>query len=222
MPNAVKDYYCTDGKPITQSPLYNPGTSANNAPQKNNRDPRLSASVYFRGDIFLTDLARAFATTPTTYGLRKYIRSTSVSATGIGAFNPGGQDFIVIRYADVLLMRAEALVELNQLSEVYTLVNLVRQRVNMPTVQTVEGAALTQAALRDVVRHERRVELAFEGLRYFDLKRWNDVQNSFNRARTDAVTGYTPIYLPGKSEVFPVPLSELNANSSLKQNPVWE
>ena len=222
MPNLVKDYYCTDGKPITQSPLYTPGTAANNAPQKNNRDPRLTASVYFRGDIFLTDLNRAFATTPTTYGLKKYIRNASVSAAGIGAFNPGGQDFIVIRYADVLLMRAEALVELNQLTEVYSLVNQVRQRVSMPTVQSVEGASLTQAELRDVVRHERRVELAFEGLRYFDLKRWGDVQNSFNRARADNVTGYTPIFLPGKSEVFPIPLSELNVNSNLVQNPIWQ
>lgn len=222
MPNMVKDYYCTDGKPITQSPLYTPGTAANNAPQKNNRDPRLTASVYFRGDIFLTDLNRAFATTPTTYGLKKYIRNASVSAAGIGAFNPGGQDFIVIRYADVLLMRAEALVELNQLTEVYNLVNQVRQRVSMPTVQTVEGASLTQAALRDVVRHERRVELAFEGLRYFDLKRWSDVQNSYNRAKADNISGYVPIYLPGKSEVFPIPLGELNVNSNLVQNTVWQ
>nr|WP_294902994.1 RagB/SusD family nutrient uptake outer membrane protein [uncultured Lacibacter sp.] len=222
MPNLVKDYYCTDGKPITQSPLYTPGTAANNAPQKNNRDPRLTASVYFRGDIFLTDLNRAFATTPTTYGLKKYIRNASVSAAGIGAFSPGGQDFIVIRYADVLLMRAEALVELNQLTEVYSLVNQVRQRVSMPTVQAVEGASLTQAALRDVVRHERRVELAFEGLRYFDLKRWGDVQNSYNRAKADNISGYIPIYLPGKSEVFPIPLSELNVNSNLVQNTVWQ
>lgn len=115
---------------------------------------------------------------------------------------PGGHDFIVIRYVYILLMRAEALVELNQLTEVYTLVNQVRQRVSMPTVQTAEGAALTQAALRDVVKHERRVELAFEGLRYFDLKRWNDVPNSFSRARTDAVTGYTPIYLPANLKYF--------------------
>lgn len=222
MPNLVKDYYCTDGKPITSSPLYTPGTAANNAPQKNNRDPRLAASVYFRGDIFLTDLARAFATTPTTYGLKKYIRSTSVSASGIAAFNPGGQDFYVIRYADVLLMRAEALVELNQLTEVYSLVNQVRQRVSMPTVQTVEGASLSQAAMRAVVRHERRVELAFEGLRFFDLKRWGDVQASYTRAIADAVSGYTPIYLPGKSEVFPIPLSELNVNSNLVQHSAWQ
>jgi hypothetical protein len=224
MPNMVKDYYCTDGKPTTTSPLYNPGTAANNAPQKLNRDPRLLASVYFRNDIFLTDLNRAFATSPTTYGLKKYIRNSSVSSTGISAFSPGGQDFYVIRYADILLMRAEALVELNQLTEVYTLVNQVRQRptVNMPTVQAVEGAALGQAQLRDIVRHERRVELAFEGLRFFDLKRWGLVQAAYNRAIADNVSGYTPIYLPGKSSVFPIPLSELNVNANLVQHPAWQ
>ena len=235
MPNLVKDFYCTDGKPITTSPLYTPGTLCNNAPQKNNRDPRLTASVFFVGDVFLTDrptvVMRAGAGCaapngggpPTHYGLKKYLRTTSVSATGITVGNPGGQDFYVIRYADVLLMRAEALIELNQLTaEVYTLINTVRQRVNMPTVQSVEGASLSQAALRDVVRHERRVELAFEGLRFYDLKRWGDIQNAFNRAIADNVNGYTPIFLPGKSTVFPIPLSELNVNSNLVQNPVWQ
>lgn len=222
MPNMVKDYYCTDGKPITTSPLYSPGTASNNSAQKNNRDPRCTASIYFRNDIFLTDLNRAFTTNATTYGLKKYIRNTSVSSNGISAFSAGGQDFYVIRYADVLLMRAEALVESNQLSEVYTLVNQVRQRVSMPPVQSVEGASLTQAQLRDVVKHERRVELAFEGLRYFDLKRWGQVQAAYSKAIADNVSGYSPIYLPGKSEVFPIPLDELNVNSNLVQHPAWQ
>lgn len=217
MLNMVNDYYCTDGKPITASALYNAATP------KANRDPRLSASVYFKNDTFLVDTKAKFAgNVPTKFGLRKYIRNTSVSANGIAAYNPGGQDFYIIRYADVLLMRAEALIELNQLPEAYTLIDQVRQRVNMPSVETAEGPSLSQSQLRDVVRHERRVELAFEGLRYFDLKRWGDVQNAFLRAKADNVSGYSPIYLPGKSEVFPIPLGELNVNSNLVQNPVWQ
>ncbi|HLO79842.1 MAG TPA: RagB/SusD family nutrient uptake outer membrane protein [Chitinophagaceae bacterium] len=216
MPNLVKDYFCTDGKPITSSPLYNATTP------KNNRDPRLAASIYFRNDIFLTDINRVFTgNTATTYGQKKYIR-TGASATGIAVFNPGGQDFIVLRYADVLLMRAEALVELNQLSGVYALVNQVRARVSMPTIEKAEGAGLSQTALRDVVRHERRVELAFEGLRYFDLKRWGTLQQAFQLVIADKVAGYPAIYQPGKSEIFPIPLSELNANANLAQNPVWQ
>ncbi len=216
MPNLVNDYYCTDGKPITTSPLYNANTP------KNNRDPRLSASVYFRNDVFLTDLNRVFTgNTATKFGLRKYIR-TSASATGISVFNPGGQDFIVLRYADVLLMRAEALVELNQLAGVYALVNQVRARVSMPTVESVEGPGLSQTALRNIVRHERRVELAFEGLRFFDLKRWGTIQQAFQRVAADNIAGYGAIYRAEKSDVFPIPLSETNANSKLVQNPVWQ
>lgn len=231
MKNLVEDYYCTDGRPIvlsqsplTYNPLYSPGTAANNAPQKNNRDPRLTASVYFNTDTFLTDLARRFTgNTATKYGLKKYIRKTSVSATGISAGSPGGQDFYVVRYADVLLMRAEAMIELNQLSTAYPLINQVRARVSMPTVESVEGAGLSQAALRNVLRHERRVELAFEGLRYFDLKRWGTLEQAYQRARADAVPAYNPTYMPGgKSEVFAIPLSELTANNNLVQNPLWQ
>lgn len=223
MPNLVKDYYCTDGKPITTSPLYNPGTPANNSPQKLNRDPRLLASVIFRNDIFLTDLNRAFiGNTATGYGQKKYIRSTSVSPLGIQAFSPGGQDYYVIRYADVLLMRAEAFIELNQLASAYPLINQVRARVSMPSIESVEGPNRTQAELRDILRHERRVELAFEGLRYFDLKRWGQLQAAYATATSDAVAGYRPLFQSGKAGVFPIPESELNANWVIGQNPVWQ
>jgi hypothetical protein len=217
MPNLVKDYYCTDGRPITTSPLYN----ANN--QKANRDPRLSASVYFRNDIFMVDLNRPFlGNTATTYGLKKYIRN-SASTTGIAPFNPGGQDFIVLRYADVLLMRAEAMVELNQLGTVYSLVNQVRARAGMPTIESVEGTNLSQLQLRNIVRHERRVELAFEGLRFFDLKRWGEMQQATQRASADNIAGYAASYMGGgKSEIFPIPQTELDGNEFLKQNPVWQ
>jgi hypothetical protein len=215
MRNLVRDYYCTDGKPITSSPLYNPNN------QKLNRDPRLGASVYFNGDIFLTDLNRAFSgNTATTYGQRKYTRN-STSATGISVFSPGGQDFYVIRYADVLLMRAEALAELGRQAEAYPLVNQVRARVSMPSVEAAEGTGLSKDQMVQVIRHERRVELAFEGLRFFDLKRWGQVEAATLVADADPVGPYAPVYRGRKSEVFPIPLREMDANKSLVQNPVW-
>ncbi len=218
MRNLVNDYNCTDGRPITSSPLYNATTP------KANRDPRLAASIYFRNDIFLTDLNRAFTgNTATGFGQKKYIRS-SASPTGISAFSPGGQDFYLIRFADVLLMRAEALVELNQLSEVYTLINRVRARVSMPAIENVvgEGANRTQAQLKTIVQKERRIELAFEGLRYFDLKRWGQLQEAFQRATADNVAGYRPLYQALKANVFPVPESELNANGGIGQIFAWQ
>ena len=216
MPNLVNDYYCTDGLPISQSLLYDP------AHPKANRDTRLNSSVYFKGDTFLIDINKVFAgNTATKYGLRKYLRNSS-SSTGIATFSPGGQDFIVLRYADVLLMRAEALVELNQLDEVPSLIDLIRARVNMPSVENVEGAGLSQDQLRNIVRHERRIELAFEGLRFFDLKRWGLVQQAFQTATSDKIAGYSPNYRNDKSEIFAIPQSELDANTQLVQNPVWQ
>jgi hypothetical protein len=215
MRNLVRDYYCTDGLPITSSPLYS------QANQKANRDPRLTSSVYFQGDIFMVDLNRPFmGNTATSFGQRKYIRNQA-SAEGIGVGLPGGQDFYVLRYADILLMRAEALAESGRQAEAYPLVNQVRARVNMPRVENVEGPALSQSRMIDVIRHERRVEFALEGMRFFDLKRWGQMQAAVQRAVTDPVGPYNPVYQGKKSEVFPIPLGEIDVNKKLVQNPVW-
>jgi starch-binding outer membrane protein, SusD/RagB family len=215
MPNLVNDYYCTDGLPITQSPLYNPQN------RKENRDPRLLASVYFQGDIFLIHLNRAFGgNTATRFARKKYTRN-NLSPEGIGVGVPGGQDFYVIRYADVLLMRAEALAELGQLGEVYSLVNQVRTRVGMPAIESVEGTGLGQPQMIEIIRHERRVELAFEGLRFFDVKRWGIMEQAVGRAAADPVGPYNPQYRGRRTEVFPIPQNEIDANKNLVQNPVW-
>jgi hypothetical protein len=216
MKNLVRDYYCIDGKPITSSPLYDP------TKENLNRDPRLTSSVYFVGDIFIVNLNRAFTgNTPTRYGQRKYIRN-GPSATGIGVASPGGQDFYVVRYADVLLMRAEALAELGRQNEAYPLVNQVRARVSMPTVENAEGAGLTKEQMIEVIRHERRVELAFEGLRFFDLKRWGQMPQAYQRMIADATPGYTPVYRQRRSETLPIPQRELDVNKNLEQNTAWK
>ncbi|MDO8965429.1 RagB/SusD family nutrient uptake outer membrane protein [Algoriphagus sp.] len=215
MPNLVDAYLCIDGLPITASPLYNP------AQRKANRDPRLGASIYFQGDIFLIHLNRAFAgNTATRFGQKKYIRN-NLSASGISPDSQGGQDFYVIRYADILLMRAEALAESGQLSEVYPLLNQIRTRAKMPTVTQVNGTSLTQAQLIALIRRERRVELAFEGLRFFDVKRWGEVEAAYARAKADPVGPYNPVYRGRQSEVFAIPQNEIDANDRLVQNPVW-
>ena len=217
MPNLIKDYYCLDGLPVGQSSLYNP------AHEKNNRDPRLAASIYFKGDIFITDPQKIFqGNTNTGYGQKKYIRSAPY-ADGTQPSAAGSQDFYLIRYADLLLMRAEALVESNNLSqEVYDLIDEVRSRVNMPKVEDVEGTGLDQDQLRKIVRHERRVELALEGLRFMDLKHWGVVNEAYQRLIDDNVTGYIPLYRGEKSETFPIPQSELDANKNLVQNQAWQ
>ncbi len=91
----------------------------------------------------------------------------------------------------------------------------------MPKVEDVEGAGLSQDQLRQIVRHERRVELAFEGLRFMDLKRWGVMDKAYQRMTDDKITGYKPIYQERKSETFPIPLSELDANKNLTQHTAW-
>jgi hypothetical protein len=215
MPNMVNAYLCIDGLPISSSPLYNP------AQRNRNRDPRLTASVYFQGDIFVKHLNRSFAgNTATRFGLKKYIRD-NISAEGIDIFAAGGQDFYVIRYAEVLLMRAESLAETGQIAEAINLLDQVRTRAKMPTVTAVNGSTLPQEELIRLVRLERRVELAFEGLRFFDVKRWSEVEAAYARAKADPVGPYNPEYRGRLSEVFAIPQSEIDANPNLVQNPIW-
>jgi hypothetical protein len=215
MPNLVNDYYCTDGLPITESDLYNPDD------QRENRDPRALATIYFAGDQYLDDPVRVFpGNGPTKYGMRKYIRR-GPDAEGNPVFGEGSQDFYVIRYADVLLMRAEAMAETGDVDGAIELVNQIRDRVNMPHVEEVEGM-VSQAEMIEIVRHERRVELALEGLRFMDLKRWGTVQEAFQRASSDPVGPYNPQYLGERSEVFPIPQSEIDVNSNLTQHPAWQ
>jgi hypothetical protein len=214
MPNLVNDYYCTDGLPITSSPLYNA------ADQRLNRDPRALATIYFKGDQYYDDPVRVFpGNGPTGYGMRKYIR-TGPDSEGNASFGESSQDFYLIRYADILLMRAEAMAETGDVTGATALVNQVRARVGMPSVESVEGA-VGQAQMIQIVRHERRVELALEGLRFMDLKRWGTVEEGFNRAVSDGASGYNPQYLGKRSEIFPIPQVEIDVNPNLKQHPAY-
>jgi len=215
MPNLVNDYYCTDGLPISSSPLYNPEN------KKENRDPRAIATFFFKGDVFNYDLNKVFnENLATKVGQRKYIR-TSADAEGNDPWVEGSQDFYVIRYADILLMRAEAMAETGNVSEAMAMINLVRDRVGMPSVESVEGPNLSQEEMITVVRHERRVELALEGLRFMDLKRWGEMEAAIQRAAADPIGSYNPQYLGKKSEIFPIPQSEIDVNDQLIQHSAW-
>lgn len=219
LPNLADAYYCTDGLPITKSPLYN----AQN--RHLNRDPRFDATILTRTSQFRGAAILAANLAPTNYRLRKWADETATNSTN--AFD-NGQDFYVLRYAEVLLTRAEALLESGTYTEqaVRDLVNQVRVRATMPKVEAVEGTGLTKQRLIELVRQERRVETAFEGLRFYDLKRWGllkelAVDNYMKVDKVQAPAIQNRMFVAPRHNVWPIPQREIDVNPALLQHPEW-
>lgn len=129
-------------------------------------------------------------------------------------FNEGSnQNYIFIRLADILLLKAEALNELGDQPGAAALVNQIRARVDLG-----DTPAATQAELRLAIEKERRLELAFEGHRWYDLKRTGRAIAVINAAvgANNENLGYN---LTENRLVWPIPQAELDKNSKLTQNP---
>ncbi|MCU0450631.1 MAG: RagB/SusD family nutrient uptake outer membrane protein [Bernardetiaceae bacterium] len=114
----------------------------------------------------------------------------------------GDDNIIILRYAEVLLNRAEALVELNRVDDALVFVNQVRRRAGLADL----ASGLSQADARLAVERERRVELALEGHRWWDLKRTGRLQAVLGVNNTNAF-------------VWPIPLRETINNPNMQQNP---
>ncbi|MDR1557779.1 MAG: RagB/SusD family nutrient uptake outer membrane protein [Tannerellaceae bacterium] len=184
--NLADMYLATDGLPIDKSELFN-GYQTQNS-EFENRDPRMSmtfivpgSSIFFEGGNWTVTYPGFTGNnaTHTGYMIRKFLDETNDAAQFIGEY-----DFKEFRYAEVLLILAEALYEQNEFisdQELHTTINALRKRVNMP--------ALTQAfilsnglEMREEIRRERTVELAFEGYRRDDLRRWATAENLLPQA----------------------------------------
>lgn len=145
---------------------------------------------------------------------------------------------IVLRYADILLMRAEALVQLNQgISEAIDIVNSLRSRAAQSTGMISDYTALygvrinvrpytgsyTQDEALKIVKYERRLEMAMESERFFDLVRWGEADRVINKYYADEADNCaiyaTANFTPDKNEYLPIPFSQLSAsNGHYKQN----
>ena len=215
-----------------------------------NRDPRLTATVVYHNyewqdpdgsshiiyiapgsdpDQPVDEYAPGSSTSPTGYYTRKYFDPTHQTAL------QSGLNLMLIRYADVLLMHAEAKVELGQFDQsVWDMtIRPLRERAGFTDAPALNfDGALDQAGQRQLVRNERRVELAMEGLRVFDIRRWRiaeDVLNGwahgarFGPGSTD--DGYLRVDLrtfdPAKHYLWPIPRDERLINENLAQNPNW-
>lgn len=201
-------YECTDGKSISESPLYN---AAN---PYANRDPRFYSTIRLPDQNWPGFYAYT-AFNPTGVLNRKYI-DPAIPGDYSNAYRQDW-DYLLLRYADVLLMYAEAKNELNGPdASIYATINQVRARpgVNMPPVD--QSKYNTQSSLRNYIRLERMVEFPLEGLRYFDLKRWKIAHTLL--PTIDDADGKKLVF-EQRQYLWPFPQSELDVNNKLVQNP---
>lgn len=156
------------------------------------------------------------------YFWRKWIPTGNLGGYW-GEYSRTPYEFPLIRLGDVILMLAEAYNETGQTAKAVAEVNKIRGRVDMPGLNS--GAAwlqvTTQADLRRRIQDERARELAGEGQRYFDLRRWHLLESSCKDA-TDIFGElmYTRSYQK-RHELWPIPLVEMERNKNLTQNPGW-
>lgn len=212
LPDLLNDYYLTDGFPASQSKLFDPKKPYDN------RDPRMNQTNILPGTTFRakTVLANTFGFTG--IGQKKYTvykdnEAGTTIASGLSELN-----YMIFRYADVLLMFAEAQNEVTGPNQaVYDALNLVRKRAGMPNFPT----GLTKDQMRAEIRHERRIELAGEGLYYHDIRRWGTAEKVMNTDIFNFAGGKigTRKFNKDRDYLWPVPTIVLQNNAALEQNP---
>lgn len=257
----VDSYECIDGQTIDKSPLYNPLSPYDN------RDPRLHMTIAVPGTEYLgfqfethpdslkvwnynvspptrvnnTDATNAYATF-TSYLWRKWTDIRDLGETQNCELN-----IILMRYSELLLIYAEAKIEANDIdNSVYEALDAVRARVGMPAVPRDSS----REYLRSVVRRERKVELALEGRRLIDIRRWRIAEEvmsgpRYGNSKTTLLVcppsideNTTPDYSnipnkdilriietmtfdPNRDYLWPIHPVELQTNPKLVQNPGW-
>lgn len=241
----VDSYIMETGEPIEES-----GSGYDEDNPYENRDPRLTHTIVYHEyewenpdgsthtiyiepgsdpDEPLDEYAPGSSATPTGYYLRKYFDPEHQNDLS------SGLNLMLIRYADILLMNAEAKAELGTFDENTwnETIRPLRERAGFTESSALNfDSSLSQDEIIEVVRNERRTELAMEGLRIFDIRRWEiaeDVLNGwahgarFGPASEDR--GYIRVnertFDPSKHYLWPIPRDERLINDNLTQNPGW-
>jgi starch-binding outer membrane protein, SusD/RagB family len=208
----IQAYEMSDGLPQTASPLYNAATPYAN------RDPRFAQTIVYPGSTFQGTTALTSRFQITGFAIKKYTVYDAASATIIA----GGRsetNYMVLRYADVLLMYAEAQNEaVGPDASVYDAVNSIRQRAGLNPYQVPAGK--TKEQMREIIRHERRIEFVGEGFYYNDIRRWKTaetVMNTqiFNHASEPVATR---TFNAARDYWWPVPQVQRDRNPNLDQN----
>ncbi|MCH5311047.1 MAG: RagB/SusD family nutrient uptake outer membrane protein [Prevotella sp.] len=237
--NLVNAFKTKDGLPMFNDFNNEIAYPVNGQPTAQKWDPRLFHTVgmptfpykYEKEYTLTKDNSR----TPNTYGYytsMKEVPQRSEGETYKGSWQHFAMNDIIFRYTDVMLMRAEALIETGNLSEAQQIINNIRQRAKNSMKHIEYAADQCDIALypdnyfqdketaRQCLRWERRLEMAMEGSRFFDLKRWgmaSQTLNAFFESEQNAVYDgqtYAQYYkdahfTAGKNEFYPVPYNQL-------------
>jgi hypothetical protein len=205
----VDAFECADGLPITESPLYDP------ANWRLNRDPRCLLTVKAYEDEVVNSSGQTvgfnYNNIGNGYNPVKYCNWDKLP---IDYSTISDRDWILIRYADVLLMYAEAQNEASGPdASVYDAINEVRARAEMPPIPD----GLSKEEMRQRIRDERRVELALEGFRWSDVRRWRTAEDYIPTIID--IGGAQRKFDPSKHYLLPFPQTEMDINDQLEQNP---
>ncbi|MEO5889952.1 MAG: RagB/SusD family nutrient uptake outer membrane protein [Ferruginibacter sp.] len=240
----VDAFLTIDGKNIKDAgSAYDP-----NDPYKD-RDPRLKSTVFYNGMLWINRPVETFdggvdkpggtlQQTKTSYYMRKFMGNFE-SVSGATIYSKTIHDFIYIRYAEILLNYAEASNEFSGPSaEILDAIRQIRKRAGInagPDSTFGVPASLSQNELREVIHNERRIELAFEEHRFFDIRRWKTAETVYSRPlrglniqRTSSgqlsyniVPVLTPVFRSPQMYLYPIPYGEVIKNPQMVQNPQW-
>jgi hypothetical protein len=240
----VNDYIMTNGKGINEA---GSGFDENNPYA--NRDPRFEATILHHGSKVtdFTGNVQTILTQPGSVPSTNSVDDQGASPTGYYFYKyydrsatnySSSLSLILIRYADVLLMYAEAKNELGQMTAgVWNqTIQPLRVRAGFNDAGATQfNAALNQDQLRTVIRRERRAELAFEGLRVLDIRRWKIADavmskpvrgikvssGAFNKDPNGYIIVESRLFTNPKHYLWPVPTIERDQNKNLSQNQDW-
>jgi len=235
--NLVNTYEMVNGMDIDESSQYDPDNPYQN------RDPRLSATVLYNGSTWIDETVETYQggkdgppgelATPTGYYLKKYVEQLDIVEPNTTTTE---HLWVFFRYGEVLLNYAEAMNEAygpNADPEGYGMtaldaVNMIRSRAGIADLP----AGISQSEFREEVREERRVELAFEGHRFWDIRRWKigsqttDLKGMKITMNPDGSFNYQVETVRerqwnDKYYLYPIPQDEIFINENLTQNPGW-
>lgn len=214
----VDAYLMNNGLPRTAA-----GSGYDEAHMWDNRDPRMYATLTYPGDTYMGKVVANDRFSFTGYGMKKFSIYDKVKPPKAVEDLKGGQsetNFIVLRYADVLLMYAEAQNEATGPdATIFTALDSIRKRAHMPFI----SRTLNQQQLQEAIRLERRIELAGEGLYYNDIRRWKTAETVMNtdiynfRRERQATRSFDK----ARDYWWPIPTGERDLNPALDQNPFY-